>query len=190
MVAAATDPPEIVIPMAGEETVEPPNGETPPEPKPFNKTQKDFDALNAVLAKERASHKEDHDARVTLEQAGASESERAWQAKVDAATNASDNRLKAVAARAALTTAGLQGSPTKLVALLDLTAVVVDDDGEVIGLEDQVKGLKEEYPGLFGATNGSAPKPGQVSTGSHKPVATKAKNWGEQVAEQMGLGRR
>src|ERR1017187_7876683 len=187
MVAAATDPPEIEIPIEPE-VVEPPNGETPPEPKPFNKTQKDFDALNAVLAKERASHKEDHDARVTLEQAGASESERAWQAKVDAATNASDNRLKAVAARAALTTAGLQGSPTKLVALLDLTAVVVDDDGEVIGLEDQVKALATEYPALFAAP--TAPKPGQINVGTRKPPVSPTKNWGQQIAEQFATGRK
>ncbi len=186
----STDPPEIVIPT-GEEIVESTDGETPPEPKPFNKTQKDFDALNKILAKERADHKVDHDARVALEGGRLTDTERAWQAKLDAATTDASNRLKRVAARAALSTAGLQGSPAKLVSLLDLDSVVVDDDGEVIGIDDQVKALKEEYPGLFGGTNGTVvPKPGQVSTGSHRPVAAKIKTFGEQVTEQMGLGRR
>src|ERR1017187_7609662 len=108
--AETADPPEIIIPIAGEETVESTDGTETPEPKPFNKTQAEWDHLNEILTKSRKEHKEDHAALEKLKSANASESDKEWQAKVDAAQKASDDRLVRVAARAALSAAGLQGS--------------------------------------------------------------------------------
>jgi hypothetical protein len=163
-----------------------PPADPPAEPDdktPF--TAADRAALKKALDAERKLHR-DAVARVTaLEQAGASEADKAWQAKITAATDAANTRLVKMAARAALSTAGLAGKPERLVALLDLSAVTVDDEGEVSGLSDQVAALKTEYPGLFGGTNGTPPKPGSLNTGSRQPGPGKPKTFADQMATQL-----
>jgi len=55
------------------------------------------------------------------------------------------------AARAALSEAGVQGGGvSRLVKLLDLHAVELDEDGDVsAGLDEQIEELKQEFPQLF-----------------------------------------
>jgi hypothetical protein len=53
------------------------------------------------------------------------------------------------AAKAALAEAGLIGKPDRLIKLLDMDELEIDDDGEIDGLEDQIRGLKADYPDLF-----------------------------------------
>lgn len=55
------------------------------------------------------------------------------------------------AARAALSGAGVQsGNVARLVKLLDLDEIQIDDDGEIVeGLDEQIETLKSELPQLF-----------------------------------------
>ena len=164
-----------------------PPADPPAEPDdktPF--TAADRTALKKALDAERRLHR-DAVAKVTaLEQAGASDADKAWQAKVTAATTASDTKIVKVAARAALAAAGLAGKPDRLVSLLDLAAVTVDDDGEVAGLDDQVAALKTEYPGLFGSVAGNGTKPGALNTGSRRPGPGKPATFADKMSDQLG----
>jgi DUF4097 and DUF4098 domain-containing protein YvlB len=53
-------------------------------------------------------------------------------------------------AKVALKEAGLDAKPERLLNMLDMESLEVDEEsGEISGLEDQVNSLKEEYPQLF-----------------------------------------
>lgn len=85
------------------------------------------------------------------------------------------------AARAALKDAGAAGNVSRLVGLLDLEEVQVDDDGEVSeGLEEQIEQLKAELPQLF--TPAEPPKP--VRRRAPAPKVTPA---GRQEAQERPL---
>jgi hypothetical protein len=58
--------------------------------------------------------------------------------------------------------------------LMDVEDVEIDDDGEVLGLEDAIDELKEEFPELFAKPSGTRQRkrPGNVS-GNGKPVNRK-----------------
>src|ERR1035441_3888888 len=101
---------------------EPSEGAAAPEPKPFAKTQADFAALEHALDNERRNYKTAKDKLESIERSTLSEAELKWQAKVDEATHTADTKLKHIAARSALVTAGLVGKPDKLAAILDLDA--------------------------------------------------------------------
>jgi hypothetical protein len=82
------------------------------------------------------------------------------------ASEAAERKFKPVAVRAAAKSAfleaGLQGvTPervAKLVRMLDLDAIGIDDDGDVTGLEEQVKSVKADYPELFAAQDKKPPR--------------------------------
>lgn len=65
------------------------------------------------------------------------------------------------AAREALKDAGVQSANVaRLVRLLDLDGVQIDDDGEVVeGLDEQIESLKSEMPQLFAPPEPVRPKP-------------------------------
>lgn len=72
-------------------------------------------------------------------------------------TEAAEKRYKPIAiraaAKAAFLEAGLQGTTpervAKLVRMLDLDGITIDDTGEVSGLDEQVSMVKADYPELF-----------------------------------------
>jgi len=70
------------------------------------------------------------------------------------ATEAVETRYQGVIARAAfkaeLAKAGLKKGEGKLLKLLELEDVVVDEDGEVSGVAEQVRELRKDFPELFG----------------------------------------
>lgn len=69
------------------------------------------------------------------------------------ATAEAQAKIVKAEARGALKALGVKPERVgKLVGLLDLTEVDVDDDGEVEGLDEAIDALKAEYPELFGAT--------------------------------------
>lgn len=62
----------------------------------------------------------------------------------------SDARIRKVAARSELKAAGIPAAQVgKLVGMLDLDSLDVDDDGEVDGLDEAIDELKAEWPQLF-----------------------------------------
>lgn len=94
--------------------------------------------------------------------------------------------LVKAAARAALSEAGLGGSTDRVLRLLDLDALSVDDDGDVIGLDGEVARIKDEYPEFFQADK---PKPRVRPTGAdRKPAEEKLKSSAERHAAKV-LGR-
>ncbi len=151
-------------------------------------TAADRAALQKALKAERTLHRSAVAKLAEVEATSATENDKAWMEKMAVHTAASDSRVKKIAARAALSTAGLQGSPSRLVSLLDLNEVTVDDDGEVVGLDDQVKLLKTEYPGLFAATEGATktkPAVGKLEIGGRTAAPTKPKSSAQRLAEQI-----
>lgn len=75
--------------------------------------------------------------RTAREEASA-EAEKAWKP-----------RLVKSAARAALAEAGLVGKPDRLLKLIDADAIEFDDEGDVTGLDAQIRDLKKDYPEMF-----------------------------------------
>jgi hypothetical protein len=97
------------------------------------------------------------------------------------------------AARAAFVSAGLQGSPDRLVKLLDMDDIEIDDDGDIEGLDDQVEELKAEFPKLFGSDEEEVVLKRQtkkVDLGDKsKKAAKKEKTVDELQAEALLSGR-
>jgi hypothetical protein len=161
-------------PESAEETE--PGEET--EPETF--TAADRAALKKALASERKMHREVAAKLTQIEAEKLTDTDKAWTDKVTQVTADAEGRLKLVAARHALASAGLQGKPDRLVRLLDLTEVSVDEDGVPVGLDDQIKQMQVDFPGLFGE-KAQAP-PGHLDIGGKRPPAARPKSFAEQVA--------
>lgn len=84
------------------------------------------------------------------------------------------------AAKTAFMAAGLKGKPDGLLKLIDFDELEIEDDGEVTGLEDQVRQLKSDYPELFSRTRSGV----RDKDGSDKrPPSGKAKSATEKALE-------
>jgi hypothetical protein len=189
----------------------------PAEHEPQDKGKKDepqgetdLDRVRKALTAERASRKKLEKDMAALRRSHASAEERAiLEAKEGAAAEREAEirppLLKALAA-AELRAAGIQGAGAqRLVGLLDMDKVDVDDEGNLVGLDDQIAGLKEEFPNLFAAPDNGRRTPPAANAGSgsrsgRKQDAgepAKPKPWYEQLADQVlnaqappGVGRR
>ncbi len=65
----------------------------------------------------------------------------------------SDGRIRKTAARSELKAAGIPAEQVnRLVGMLDLDSLDVDDDGEVDGLDEAIEELKADWPQLFAKT--------------------------------------
>ncbi|MFC8447666.1 phage scaffolding protein [Kitasatospora sp. NPDC057223] len=94
-------------------------------------------------------------------------------------------RIVNQAARAALAEAGVAGGPDRVLRLLDLDALSVDDDGDVVGLDSEVSRLKDDYPEFFAKAE-ERPRPKARPTGAPKPPAPdKPKSAAEQHAARV-----
>lgn len=102
--------------------------------------------------------------------------------------------LARAAAEAALARAGWSGKDlSKVMKLIDIDDIDLDDDGNVIGIEEQVEDLKEEFPEWFRRPRVSSRRPAASSSsgkstkdvgGADKPpVDTKPKDWKRRLAE-------
>ncbi len=125
---------------------------TPPTEAEWRAAQEKLKKANG----QAAAHRKEAD---EMKRKGETEAEaNARQAREEAETAASKAwkpRIVKQAARAALVEAGLTGAPDRLLKLVDVDQVEVDDEGEVTGLDDQIKALKKDYPELF-AKRGAA----------------------------------
>src|SRR5690606_12393783 len=96
-------------------------------------------------------------------------------------------------AEAALARAGWSGKDlSKVMKLIDIDDVDLDDDGNVIGVEEQVEDLKKEFPEWFRrprvssrrpAASGSGKSTKDVGGAAEPPVDTKTKDWKPRLAE-------
>jgi hypothetical protein len=114
------------------------------------------------------------------------DTEKAQREATEAAEKAAESkwkpRLVGASAKAELAAAGFSGkNPGAMVKLLDLDALTVDDDGQVVGLAAEIKRLKSEFPELFG--KGSA----AVDGAPKKSVDGSKKSSAERLAALAGL---
>ena len=99
------------------------------------------------------------------------------------------------AARAALSTSGVQATNMgRLVRLLDLDDIEIDEDGEITaGLDEQIETLKADLPQLFKAPEAEKPKkrtpPPRVNGASRAEAEERPKSSAEQIAAQVLSGR-
>jgi hypothetical protein len=102
----------------------------------------------------------------------------------------------------ALSEAGWNGSRLgALMKLVDLDEVEIDDDGEIVGLAEQIAQVKTDFPELFKRTRVSANPsngaggsgqngvtPAKVDTADKKPPLPEPKDWAEALARQAVRG--
>jgi hypothetical protein len=200
------DPPEDDETVDDADPADPADPAEPPAADPAKKPAVLADpatGLKKALDAERAQHRKTAATLAALQAQGMSAQDKAWQDKVDATAAEGEATLKKVAARSALAQAGLQGSPSKLIALLDLgETVTVTADGELSGIDEQIEALKTEYPGLFQAAapvtpaapadgepgangNGATAPAGRVAIGSRRAPAKPPAGYAEQLARQI-----
>jgi hypothetical protein len=177
----AADPPE--DPPEGD----PPAGDPPADPPPWVPPTKDeHERMQRALAKANAEAKTHREAVKALQ----TKTEDADGKAAREATEAAEKRLKPVAvrsaAKAAFLEAGLQGSTpermARVVRMLDLDALNVDEDGDVTGLVEQVKAVKADYPELFTPTERRPPR---INGGDRPPSNGKVLTTGEKIAAQV-----
>jgi hypothetical protein len=102
----------------------------------------------------------------------------------------------------ALSEAGWNGSRLgALMKLVDLDEVEIDDDGEIVGLSEQIAQVKGDFPELFKRTRTPAPggtggggagqdgkPPVKVDAADKKPPQPEPKDWAEALARQAVRG--
>ena len=86
------------------------------------------------------------------------------------------------AARSALVEAKIKGDPGRAVRLMDLAAIDIDEDGEAIGIEDQIEIIKADFPEMFESDDDEQEKapprkkaPAKVNAGNRPPVKDSGK---------------
>ncbi|MFB7111735.1 phage scaffolding protein [Streptomyces sp. NPDC056291] len=88
------------------------------------------------------------------------------------------------AARAALAEAGLVKNPNRLLKLLEMDDIDVSEDGEIDGLDEQIRDFKKEYPEFFGRRS-----PRDVDGGDKGSRATRDKGSAALIARSLTGGR-
>lgn len=135
----------------------------------------------AMLARKRAEE---------LEAASATDHEKAAREKAEAARKEAEEKWRPryvkAETRAALMAAGCS-NPARLVKLVDMDSLEVDDDGEVSGLEAAIKALRKEWPEAFpskagGTRDVDAGNRGERDSGGPKSAA-------ELLAKRLNAGR-
>ena len=156
---------------------------TPPTRDEFEKMQRALAKANTEAKNWRTKHRQ-------LETKGEDDTAKATRE----AAEATERKYKATAVRSAAKAAFLEaglpsGSPDKLarvVRMLDLDELVVDDDGDVTGLDEQVAAIKKELPELFGTQD---KRPPRLDTGNHHNTGRTKNLTSSQIQARQVLGR-
>ncbi len=180
--APATSPATPVAPTA---TVAPVAPHAAPEPKTTFSLEY-VQELRAENAKYRTNAKEAKDA-ADAAAAKALEAENAATAKITAAEAAANDRIIRAELKAEAIKAGMVDLDG--LKLADLSAIKLDDKGEVVGASELMKALKEAKPYLFGQAQSTTqtqttppkkeePKPFDARTATDEERTAKAKELG------------
>lgn len=155
---------------------------TPPSADEWRRTTAALKKANEDGKRHRLRNKELEDAA----RAGETEHEKALREAREEGEKRYRAPLVKAAARAALSEAGLSGSTDRVMRLLDLEALSVDDDGDVIGVDGEVSRIKQDYPEFF-QTAKPKPKP-RPTAADRQPAEEKPKSSAERHAMKV-LGR-
>ncbi len=169
-------------------------------------SKKDLDKVQEVVTKLRTEGKT-KDAEIRklkreLKAAGEQKPEDVDSQKLVAEATSRADKFKDIAVRKeatlALNEAGAKVSTKRLLKLLDLADVEIDDDGNVDGLADAIAELKEESPEFFksdedeeetkSVKRATVKKPGSVDAGTKTPPAQKQLSPAQQMAK-MAVGK-
>ena len=171
----------------------------PPTKEEWAATQKALTDANAEAKNKRLALRDLKRQQTKAEAAPVAGTDAAARAE---ALAEAEKRLKPIAiaaeAKAALIGGGFQ-NPTKerlrkIIGRMDMDEIEIDDDGEVVGLEDQIDQLKEDFPELFTApvtaTTTVPPKirPPKISTANKPPAKPEYKTTGERLAARITAG--
>lgn len=139
-----------------------------------------FETVNGQLDTIKKDHKGDDDLKAQIEQLqadnkAAAEKHQAElnQTKVDYQTNL------------ALTQAGAKNIKA-VKALLDGDKIVLNEKGQLTGLNEQLEAVKKDNDYLFQADDGKPAKPNIVVPGNPNPGATTGKTLVEKIQERLG----
>lgn len=155
---------------------------TPPSEAEWKRTQAALKKANEEGKRHRLRNKELEEAART----GESEHERALREAREQGETRFRTPLVKAAAKAALAEAGISGPAERVLRLLDLDVLSVDDDGDVVGLDGEIDRVKGEYPEFFQVAK---PKPkARPTAADRKPVEEKPKSAAERHAQRV-LGR-
>lgn len=149
---------------------------------------KDEDTLGesglAALRAERERRKELEKEIKALKRQNESETERAIrEASEKAAEEASEvwkSKYVTAEIRTALTDAGVTKASDRLLNLIDLESVSIDEDGTVSGIDEQIEDLKKEFPELFNLKKRVGKGDTATKTESSAPLTI-----GEQLERKM-----
>lgn len=155
-----TDPPEV------------PPTDAPPEPPEWTPPTKDeHERMQRALAKANAEAKTHREKLTALQRQNEDDAGKAAREQAEAAEKKYKPIAVRAAAKAAFLEAGLQGGTpdrvSRVVRMLDLDSIEIDDSGDVTGLVDQVAAIKKDYPELFSPADKRPPR----VTGADKPPA-------------------
>lgn len=122
-------------------------------------TKDEWKAIQTKLTKSNKDAQHHRTEAQRLKQQGESDAEKQVREAVEQAETQAEGRWKSLyvkqAAKAALAQAGLIGKPDRLLKLIDMDDVTVDEDGSLVGLDAQVRELRQEYRDLFSKRGGS-----------------------------------
>lgn len=156
---------------------------TPPSRDEWARTQAALKKANEDAKRNRFKAKE-------LEQqarAGETEHEKALREAREDGEKRFRTPLVKAAARVALSEAGVAGPTDRVLRLVDMDALSVDDDGDIVGLDAEVARVKDEYPEFFQGPAKPKPK-ARPTAADRKPAEEKPKSSAEQHAMRV-LGR-
>jgi hypothetical protein len=178
----------------------------PPTKDEWQKVQDALSNSNAEAKRYRLrlreQRREQREAQQQAAKSGTSDDEAAARAAQDAA-DAAERKYKPVAvrsaARAALLAAGLNdGSDSvmrKLLKLVDMDDVDLDEDGDVVGLDDQIDDIKDTFPRLFEKTEpeqqqrSGRPRAPRINGADKKTAPPEPKTTGEKHMARLNSVR-
>lgn len=172
------------VPPADPPPADPPADWTPP-------TKDEWDRAQKALAKANAEAKDRREKLQALQRQHEDDAGKATREKAEEAERRYKPIAVRAAAKAAFLEAGLQSSSpdrvAKLVRMLDLDAITVDDTGDVTGLDDQVATIKADYPELF---TPAEKKPPRLNAGDKPPAGGRPKRSSDLIAAAVLGGQR
>ncbi|WP_051878019.1 phage scaffolding protein [Streptomyces sp. NRRL B-24720] len=156
---------------------------TPPSEAEWRKTQAALKKANEDAKRNRFRAKELEEKTRTNE----TEHEKALREAREEGESRFRAPLVKAAARAALSDAGVSGPADRVLRLLEMDGLSVDEDGDVVGLESEIDRIRSEYPEFFQAAVKPKPK-ARPTAADRKPAEEKPKSSAEQHAMRV-LGR-
>lgn len=147
----------------------------------YNKKAEEVDQLTGDLKKAQNSNLSAEELQKQLDESVKNAKEREAQFNADLASMQKNNAVKL-----ALKDAGTVNSDL-LLTQINLDNVIVQDDGKISGLDDQLTTFKESMPYLFQSKE-TTPPTGKVTIGGNPPAGSDAgeKTMVQKIQERLG----